>query len=245
MRSCPYCQAITRQIEAATLEGGVKQYRCLHCNRLYMLDSEHASNKRRVPEKQLQVQIPVTSVPAMSASTIDELPPTLPPRKVEAVTPAITTFPAAERQSLLLRLVDWASATNTWGRLPEIALIQSASLLLLAWAFTERRAASGASHPFLWITLAMLVVPAAFRLVSAEPARRERIGLILLVGISFYLVKVMYSPLAFTFPDELSHIRNVNEILASHHLFQENPILPFTFPDELSHIRNVNEILAS
>lgn len=228
MRSCPYCQAITRQVKAIQPEGGAQQYRCMHCNRLYVLEPEGRSDKRRVPEKNVPVQIPVTAAPVMSANTVDELPPTLAPKNVEAATPVARTFPGKEGQSLLSRLVDWASTTNSWGRLPEIAVLQSASLLLLAWAFTERRAASGASHPFLWITLAMLIVPAAFRLASAEPARRERIGLVLLVGLSFYLVKVMYSPLAFTFPDELSHIRNVNEILATHRLFQQNPILPVT-----------------
>ena len=140
MRSCPYCQAITNQVKAVTPEGSAQQYRCLHCNRLYVMEPEHLGNQRTMPHQPVPVQIPVTSAPAMSAGTIDELPPTLPPRKVESITPAGTTFPATERPSLFLRLVDWASATNTWGRLPEIALIQSASLLLLAWAFGERRA---------------------------------------------------------------------------------------------------------
>jgi hypothetical protein len=200
----------------------------MHCNRLYAQEPERRSNRLSIPEKQpVPVQIAVTSAPVMSANTIDEFPPTLPSKKVEVSTPAVTTFPVEEERTLIARLKDLASATNAWGLLPEIAVLESIGLLFLAWVFVERRAAS-ISQPFLWISLAALILPIAIRLASVQPARRERIGLVLLLGLSLYLVKVMYSPLAFTFPDELSHLRNVNEILLTHHLFQENPIQPVT-----------------
>ena len=125
-------------------------------------------------------------------------------------------------------LVKVAGTSPEWGWLPGIAVLQSTALLLLAVAFAGARADVPLSDFLFWISLALLIFPAAFRLASAEPARRERIGLILLLGMSLYFVKVMYSPVAFTFPDELSHMRNVNEILETHRLFQENPVQPVT-----------------
>lgn len=125
-------------------------------------------------------------------------------------------------------LVKVAGTSPKWGWLPGIAVLQSTALLLLAVAFAGARADVPLSDFLFWISLALLIFPAAFRLASAEPARRERIGLILLLGMSLYFVKVMYSPVAFTFPDELSHMRNVNEILETHRLFQENPVQPVT-----------------
>ena len=117
---------------------------------------------------------------------------------------------------------------TAWGWLPMIALFQSVGLLFMSWVFVEARTVSPAAGLFFWIALAVLILPAALRLASAEPIRSERIGLILLLGMSLYLVKVMYSPVTFTFPDELSHLRNVNEILETHRLFQENPVQPVT-----------------
>lgn len=118
--------------------------------------------------------------------------------------------------------------TTAWGWLPKFALFQSIGLLSMSWVFVQARTLSPSAGLFFWIAMALLIVPVALRLASAEPIRSERIGLILLLGMSLYLVKVMYSPVTFTFPDELSHLRNVNEILETHSLFQENPVQAVT-----------------
>src|SRR5690349_16647582 len=97
---------------------------------------------------------------------------------------------------------------TAWGWVPKIALFQSIGLLFMSWVFVKARTTSPSAGLFFWMALAMLILPVAVRLASAEHIRRERIGLILLLGMSLYLVKVMYSPVAFTFPDELSHLRN-------------------------------------
>jgi hypothetical protein len=66
----------------------------------------------------------------------------------------------------------------------------------------------------------------AWRLVSPDPSRRERVALILFVGVGLYLIKVMHSPLYYTFYDELLHYRTVANILATGHQFAEHPLLP-------------------
>jgi hypothetical protein len=100
--------------------------------------------------------------------------------------------------------------------------------LLVAIAFTGSRAAASWAEGWFWAGLLVLLIPIALRLVSAGAARQERIGLVVLLGLGLYAVKLMHSPVAFTFSDELSHVRNVREVLDNHHLFQQNPALPVT-----------------
>jgi hypothetical protein len=72
----------------------------------------------------------------------------------------------------------------------------------------------------------MVFVPITLRLLSAEPEREERIGLLLIVGLALYLVKILHSPIAFTFSDELIHWITARDISVTQRLFTENPILP-------------------
>lgn len=176
----------------------------------------------------MDMHAPVPLAPVLATNSVQELKPARISGEAPAVPPAVTSFPAKKKRVSFFRLKGWAGTANSWGWLPELAVLQSAGLLFLAWTFGRARAMAGSSEPLLWISLALLILPVAFRLASVQPSRRERIGLVLLLGMSLYLVKVMHSPLAFTFPDELSHVRNVNEILRTHHLFQENPVQPVT-----------------
>jgi hypothetical protein len=230
MKRCPHCQATTRQHKVGKAKDGLQNYRCLHCKQTYTLDSGHTSTFGSVSEKARAMNMPAPAVlaPMMAANPVPELKPAMAPAEAQASTPVGTAFPVKKKRGFYSDFREWAGTANSWGWLPEIAVVQSLILLLVAWTFVQARAGSGSAEQYLWMGLAMLILPVAFRLASAQPARRERIGLILLLGMSLFLVKVMHSPLAFTFPDELSHLRNVNEILRTHHLFQENPVQPVT-----------------
>ncbi|HEX5239888.1 MAG TPA: hypothetical protein VFW20_02720 [Candidatus Limnocylindrales bacterium] len=59
-------------------------------------------------------------------------------------------------------------------------------------------------------------------------SRAERVAVVVLVAIGLYAVKVMTSPTAFVLPDEFSHLRTLEDILRSGHLFSENPLLPIS-----------------
>jgi hypothetical protein len=121
-----------------------------------------------------------------------------------------------------------AAPANSWGWLPSLSMIASLGVLLVAIAFTGSRAAASGAELWFWAGLLVLIIPIALRLISADAARQERIGLVVLLGLGLYAVKLMHSPLAFTFSDELSHVRNVREVLDNQHLFHENPALPVT-----------------
>ena len=53
-----------------------------------------------------------------------------------------------------------------------------------------------------------MILPSAMRLITLEPTRRERMGIVTALGLSLYLVKVIHSPFAFTYSDEFLHLFN-------------------------------------
>jgi hypothetical protein len=113
-----------------------------------------------------------------------------------------------------------------WGWLPALSLVSALGLLLAAVANSAAPSGAPWSEPLFWSGLTLLFTPTALRLLMAEPARRERLALAALLGCGLYLLKLMHSPLTFTFSDELQHWRTALEIQRSGVLFRENPLLP-------------------
>jgi hypothetical protein len=130
-----------------------------------------------------------------------------------------------------------------WGWLPALSVVDALGLLLVALAVTGARHAATWSEPLYWTGLLIMFMPTTVRLASANTSRRERIGLVVLLGLSLYLVKVLHSPVGFTLVDEFQHWRTVIDILQSGHLFHENPLLPVSplYPG----LENVTSALAS
>ena len=114
------------------------------------------------------------------------------------------------------------------GWLPALSLASAGGLLLVAIADTLSRSGTGQYDWLLWAGLLMVIVPIAARLASNAPSRRERIGLVILLGLGLYLVKVLHSPYGFTFSDELVHSYNGTRILETGKLLNANPILQVT-----------------
>ncbi|MCA0453701.1 MAG: hypothetical protein LCI00_06985 [Chloroflexi bacterium] len=113
-----------------------------------------------------------------------------------------------------------------WGWFPAIALLDACALLLVATAYTLQRNQSELGAFVFWISLLIIFAPIAYRLISPTISRRERIGLVVTLGIALYLVKVLHSPLDFTFYDEFLHWNTANHIIQTQRLFTENSILP-------------------
>jgi hypothetical protein len=258
MITCHYCQATTHQYKAGRTRLGAQRYRCRHCDRTYIPGARLRAGRHSLPKPVVEINaggnIPqpagspalvVSRTKALEATeSVEALPnaqlsstknkamqrlePTYADLKIGDASPVSVAFSVAEKTHILPKATESATTSNRWGWVPEIALLESFGLLILAWGFVEARAVVSSAQLLFWIGLAVMVLPVVIRLASAEPSRRERIALVLLLGMSLYLVKVMHSPVAFTFPDELSHLRNVGEILETHRLFQENPIQPTT-----------------
>src|SRR3954466_7819355 len=87
-----------------------------------------------------------------------------------------------------------APLAASWGWLPALSLLSAFGLLLGALANNGARAGAAWSGVLLWAGLLLLFVPSAVRLIAPEAERPERIGLVLLLGMGLYLVKLLHSP---------------------------------------------------
>jgi hypothetical protein len=115
-----------------------------------------------------------------------------------------------EARGLSLALLTWTSALG---------------VLSVALAYDQARR-GGQDELLFWLGLLVIFVPIASRLAGSAASRRERIGLVVLLGLALYAVKVLQSPVGFTLHDEFSHIRTLEDIQRSGRLFLENPLLP-------------------
>lgn len=114
---------------------------------------------------------------------------------------------------------------GAWGWLPALSLVGAVGLLIIALGFDAARTGSENAEPLFWVGLLTLFLPVAVRVASAAPSRRERIGLIVLLGLGLYLMKVMQYPLGAAYHDELGHLRSTDDIRRTGELFAENPIV--------------------
>lgn len=118
---------------------------------------------------------------------------------------------------------------SDWGWVPVLALISMLGVFSVAYAYTAARDGgngAGKAELFFWVGLLLIFVPSVIRLLSPQASRFERISLLCVTGISFYLVNMMESPLYFSSFDEFLHWSTVNNIASSGHLFGNNPLLP-------------------
>lgn len=114
---------------------------------------------------------------------------------------------------------------TVWGWLPFLSLSHTVALVFAAIAYTASRHNAEWGTPLFWFSLILIFAPAALRVASPSIRREERLGLIVITGLALYMVKVLHSPVAFTFHDEFLHWRTASDILLSGRLFVENPIL--------------------
>src|SRR5437016_579491 len=91
-----------------------------------------------------------------------------------------------------------APLAASWGWLPALSLLSAFGLLLVALANNGARVGAAWSDVLFWAGLLLLFMPAAVRLIAPAAERPERIGLVALLGMSLYLVKLLHSPLSFT-----------------------------------------------
>lgn len=99
---------------------------------------------------------------------------------------------------------------------------------MVSLAYAANRAEQAGSHMMFWIGLLILAGPVLYRLCLPYTKPRERLGLVLVLGMALFAVKLLYSPLEYKFSDELQHWRSSKIILDANHLFQINPILPIS-----------------
>ena len=108
-----------------------------------------------------------------------------------------------------------------------VAVIALGTLLIAVGYAGGRSGAAWGQIPF-WAGQLASFVAVAVAVTSERLSDRARLAVVLLEAAQQSLLRWMYSPLFFAFPDELQHLRTTRDIVASHHLFAANPTLPIS-----------------
>lgn len=116
--------------------------------------------------------------------------------------------------------------TARLGLLPSLAVTAAVGLLLISVADTAARGSQPWAMGLFWVGLLLVVLPVVARLGGARAGRAERLGLVTLLGMALYAVKILHSPSGFTFFDEFLHWATLHDIVTSGHLFAHNNVLP-------------------
>ena len=111
-------------------------------------------------------------------------------------------------------------------RLGDVSLLVAAGVAIVAVANAAARGGAAWAEPIFWIGLAVTVVGPARRCLGHAAGARERIGIVVVLTGALYLVKLLHSPGDFTFHDEFTHLRTLEDIVRSGKAFSRNPILP-------------------
>ena len=113
------------------------------------------------------------------------------------------------------------------GQAPVVLALSALGVLLVALAYAGGRVSTGSAPVAYWVGQVVVFTPVAVRLLSRRLAGvAESFLLVMGLALHQYLLKWMYSPGQFRFPDELQHWLATTIIVQSGELFQRNPALP-------------------
>ena len=114
----------------------------------------------------------------------------------------------------------------TLGLFPFLTLTNAAGLLLISIAYYLGQVGVYDLEFTFLLGLLLIFVPNLLRILSPTPARLERLFLLCGLGVTFYVVALMLSPLHIASFDEFLHWLTADNILRTQHLFSDNSMLP-------------------
>jgi hypothetical protein len=114
------------------------------------------------------------------------------------------------------------------GLFPVLMLVNACGLLCISYSYyiSIERSSNLAVEVCFLLGLLVMFVPNLVRLLSPSPSRLERLCLLCSLGLAFYCVQFMVSPLHFSSFDDFLHWRTASDILRTGHLFSPNSMLP-------------------
>ncbi len=115
---------------------------------------------------------------------------------------------------------------NPLGLFPLLALTSALGMLLVSLSYDMSKYGDLALESLFLPGLLLIYAPVLVRLITPSPSRIERICLLCTVGICFFLVQLMVSPLYFSPYDASLHWITSESILTTQHLFGVNSQLP-------------------
>jgi hypothetical protein len=104
----------------------------------------------------------------------------------------------------------------------------SVGTLLVAAGYAGGRYREAWAPFAFWSGWVESVLVLAWAITSPALSARGRVLIVVLQALQQSIIEWMYSPLRFTFPDELQHWRTAVDILSFQHLFHTNPLLPIS-----------------
>ncbi len=110
-------------------------------------------------------------------------------------------------------------------RIAILALAMAVGLAVVAVAADRARNGESSAYLLEWIGVAVIFLAGALGAWRAR-SRGEAVILLVLLGLALYLVKVVHSPLYFTFHDEFSTLRTTEDIALLGDPFHTNPLIP-------------------
>jgi hypothetical protein len=110
--------------------------------------------------------------------------------------------------------------------MPALSVVSAIGVLIVAVAHSAARADLSWAHTLYWVGGVVLFAPPAGRLAAKGVGRQETIGLVLVAAMAAYAIKLLQSPLGYTFFDEFLHWRTARDIVVTGRLFSENSLLP-------------------
>lgn len=112
------------------------------------------------------------------------------------------------------------------GWLAVLMVMNSLGVFLTAYACVLSTHTASDQENYLWLALSVIFASSFLRLIMPMASRLERIGILCSVGFSVYIIPEILSPLNFFFVDEYMHLRTVDDIARTGHLFSKNSMLP-------------------
>lgn len=116
-------------------------------------------------------------------------------------------------------------AADDWGWLLPLSAVVTLGLFVVVLSYNASRLELPYAYPLYWMGLLIQFIPIAIRLLGKPVNRKETIGLVVFLGFSLYLTKLLAHPLGLTFSDEFQQWRSAYDSLATNALFTPNPIL--------------------
>jgi hypothetical protein len=125
-----------------------------------------------------------------------------------------------------IELTDTSDAKVNTEWVAALCLVTSIALSMVALGQVAGRSGKTWGSPVFWAGICLLFFPVAMRLVQPMVSRLERVILLILLALSTFGVKLLYSPTRLVQFDEFLHWRTASDIMASHRLFLDNSLLP-------------------
>jgi hypothetical protein len=148
-----------------------------------------------------------------------------PSRPIQDTMPPGTPFIPAKARPIDRGSRPRPTRRSTLGAAPLLAVVSMVGLLAVASANNGARLEEPGSEALFWVGLMTIYLPIVLRLAGDRARYAERMALVVLLGLTLYLVKVVHSPAGFTLHDELASWRGVSDLIGSGQLFTENPLV--------------------